>query len=185
VALQKLAPAAQLTAVQAYLRLLQYNHTGVNLFPVNKTRPLHELSAVAQTIIREALPIKCLEAVLVGLYLTAPCPHLARFPISFKSRYRGRSYRHIVLGIHHNGVFGAIGLSRRTVLMDKPLQYTLPALVAEYQASYAAVRHTLVRVRLGRPVPKDTGSSSPVTWRQLVVVLPQVNYRVGFFLLLL
>ena len=33
------------------------------------------------------------------------------------------SHRHVVLGVHHNGKFGALGLSRRDDLMFKPLKF--------------------------------------------------------------
>lgn len=50
-------------------------------------------------------------------------PQVKRFAISFKSRFHGKSYRHIVLGVYHNGKFGALGLSRKSTLMDKPLAF--------------------------------------------------------------
>ena len=31
--------------------------------------------------------------------------------------------RHVVLGVHHNGRFGTLGLSRREDLMFKPLKF--------------------------------------------------------------
>ena len=32
-------------------------------------------------------------------------------------------HRHVVLGVHHNGKFGTLGLSRREDLMFKPLKF--------------------------------------------------------------
>ena len=32
-------------------------------------------------------------------------------------------FRHVVLGVYHAGLFGALGLSRRQDLMYKPLEY--------------------------------------------------------------
>ena len=46
-----------------------------------------------------------------------------RVPVSFTSECQGNIYRHIVLLIHHEGLFGALGLSRRKDLMDKPLTF--------------------------------------------------------------
>ncbi len=47
----------------------------------------------AKEIIQESLPIKCLEAVTVALYLTAPLTAVQRFAISFKSRCGDMYYR--------------------------------------------------------------------------------------------
>jgi len=58
-------------------------------------------------------------------YLTNCLQSVDRFPISFRSTFRGNVYRHIVLGLHTSGRYGAIGLSRREDLMYKPLQYTV------------------------------------------------------------
>uniref|UniRef100_A0A8C1NGI7 Vasohibin 2 n=1 Tax=Cyprinus carpio TaxID=7962 RepID=A0A8C1NGI7_CYPCA len=57
-----------LHAVQNYMRNLQYNHTGTQFFEIKKTRPLSGLMETAREMIRESLPIKCLEAVILGMY---------------------------------------------------------------------------------------------------------------------
>ena len=77
----------------------------------------------AKEMIAESLPIKCLEAVILSLYLTAPLTNIQRFTISFKSHFNGLYYRHVVLGISSNSSYGAIGMSRRKNLMYKPLEY--------------------------------------------------------------
>ena len=92
-------------------------------------------SQTAREMVRESLPIKCLEAVVLLLHLTATCTDMQRFAISFKSSYDGSrvrvlmplprsrvQYQHIVLGVWCDGLFGALGLSRRDTLTDKPLQ---------------------------------------------------------------
>ena len=57
-------------------------------------------------MVRESLPIKCMEAVILAIYLTNGIPGLGRFPINFKSEVneasllRGRKYYyHVVLGV--------------------------------------------------------------------------------------
>ena len=77
----------------------------------------------AKEIITESLPIKCLEAVILALYLTVPLTNLHRFAIGFKSKFNGLYYRHVVLGVVSNSYYGALGLSRRQDLMFKPLEY--------------------------------------------------------------
>jgi len=41
----------------------------------------------AKRIIKKALPIKCLEAVIVGTLLTRDIMQVTRFPLRFKSKY--------------------------------------------------------------------------------------------------
>lgn len=83
----------------------------------------------AKEIISESLPIKCLEAVILALYLTAPLTNLHRFTVGFKSNFNGLYYRHVVLGVADNTSYGALGLSRRQDLMYKALQYKVRLLL--------------------------------------------------------
>lgn len=160
----------QLIAIQKFVESFQYNHTGTQLFDVKKDKPLSRLLETAKDILREALPIKCLEAVILFLHLTMDLDGVDRFPISFKSAFHGQQHRHIVLGVRHAGRYGALGLSRRDTLMYKPLTFvSLGQLIADYDAAYAAVGHTIVRVRVGRAAPHDAHSSAPIDWRALVV----------------
>jgi hypothetical protein len=78
-----------------------------------------KLTDTAKQIMREALPIQCLEAVMLGCYLTTKWPGVDRVPISFKSFVKpiNRSFRHIVLAIRFQGKWGAVGLSRKDTLM--------------------------------------------------------------------
>lgn len=57
-------------ALQAVITSLQYNHTGTNYFNVNKDRPFNRIMDTARDIMREALPIKCIEGAILGLYFT-------------------------------------------------------------------------------------------------------------------
>ncbi|KAJ3607063.1 hypothetical protein NHX12_026578 [Muraenolepis orangiensis] len=133
-----------LLAVQNYMKTLQYNHTGTQLFEIKKSRPLCGLMETAREMIRESLPIKCLEAVILAIYLTNGLTSLERFPISFKTQFSGHCFHHVVLGVYCNGRYGALGMSRRRDLMDKPLAYrTLGELVAEFEGSYKRYQHTL------------------------------------------
>ena len=50
-------------------------------------------------------------------------PGLDRFPVSFKTTFAGHVHRHVVLGVYYMGKYGALGMSRREDLMDKPLVY--------------------------------------------------------------
>ena len=115
--------AQKLHAVQSYIEKLSYNFTGVNYFDVRKQRPLGRILETAREITRQALPIKCVEAVFVATYLTQGLKDLERVPISFKSQIDGQTYKHIVLAVKHNSKWGSIGLSRRRELYYKDLVY--------------------------------------------------------------
>ncbi|XP_023253287.1 vasohibin-2-like [Seriola lalandi dorsalis] len=142
-----------LVAIQNYMKALQYNHTGTQFFEIKKSRPLCGLMETAREMIRESLPIKCLEAVILGIYLTNGLTSLERFPISFKTQFSGHCFHHVVLGVYCNGRYGSLGMSRRQDLMDKPLTHrTLGELVAEFESSYKRYQHTLKK-RLSRTQP--------------------------------
>uniref|UniRef100_A0A3B4BBN5 Vasohibin 2 n=1 Tax=Periophthalmus magnuspinnatus TaxID=409849 RepID=A0A3B4BBN5_9GOBI len=109
---------------------------------------LFSLMETAREMIRESLPIKCLEAVILGVYLTNGLTSLERFPISFKTQFSGHCFHHVVLGVYCNGRYGSLGMSRRQDLMDKPLSYrTLGDLVGEFESSYKRYQHTIKKVR--------------------------------------
>ncbi|XP_024119774.1 tubulinyl-Tyr carboxypeptidase 2 isoform X1 [Oryzias melastigma] len=160
-----------LLTVQKYMKALQYNHTGTQFFEVKKSRPLCGLMETAREMIRESLPIKCLEAVILGIsYLTNGLTTLERFPISFKTQFSGHCFHHVVLGVYCNGRYGSLGMSRRQDLMDKPLTHrTLGDLVAEFESSYRKYQHSLTKVKIGLYVPHDPHVFQPIEWKYLVL----------------
>ncbi|XP_071972915.1 tubulinyl-Tyr carboxypeptidase 1 [Engystomops pustulosus] len=163
-------------AVQKYIRELQYNHTGTQFFEIKKTRPLTGLMDLAKEMTKEALPIKCLEAVILGIYLTNSISGLERFPISFKTQFAGGCFRHIVLGLHWGGHFGAIGISRREDLMYKPLRYkTLNDLLADFQEAYAHCWHTLRKIKIGPYVSHDPHSVEQIDWKHSVLDVQELG----------
>ncbi|XP_075470811.1 tubulinyl-Tyr carboxypeptidase 1 [Ascaphus truei] len=163
-------------AAQRYVRELQYNHTGTQFFEIKKSRPLTGLLDLAKEMTKEALPIKCLEAVILGIYLTNSISGLERFPISFKTQFSGGCFRHIVLGLHWGGHFGALGMSRREDLMYKPLEHrTLSSLLADFQAAYACCWHTLRKVKIGRYVSHDPHSVEQIDWKHSVLDLQELG----------
>ena len=74
-----------LSRVQQYMKRLSYNHTGTQFFETRPNSSLLTLMEAAKAMIREALPIKCMEAVVLCIYLTNGVPGLGRFTINFKS----------------------------------------------------------------------------------------------------
>ncbi|XP_070330020.1 tubulinyl-Tyr carboxypeptidase 2 isoform X1 [Odocoileus virginianus] len=159
-----------LQAIQNYMKTLQYNHTGTQFFEIRKMRPLSGLMETAKEMTRESLPIKCLEAVILGIYLTNGQPSIERFPISFKTYFSGNYFHHVVLGIYCNGHYGSLGMSRRAELMDKPLTFrTLSDLIFDFEDSYKKYLHTVKKVKIGLYVPHEPHSFQPIEWKQLVL----------------
>ncbi|XP_044243763.1 tubulinyl-Tyr carboxypeptidase 2 isoform X4 [Ursus arctos] len=159
-----------LQAIQTYMKTLQYNHTGTQFFEIRKMRPLSGLMETAKEMTRESLPIKCLEAVILGIYLTNGQASIERFPISFKTYFSGNYFHHVVLGIYCNGRYGSLGMSRRAELMDKPLTFrTLSDLIFDFEDSYKKYLHTVKKVKIGLYVPHEPHSFQPIEWKQLVL----------------
>ena len=84
---------------------------------------MHHVALCAKQIIRAALPIQCVEAVFLGCLLTAGLKGLDRVPLSFKSKHDSNTYRHIVLAVRYEGKWGALGISRRSKLMNKDIRF--------------------------------------------------------------
>ncbi|CAM9311096.1 unnamed protein product, partial [Pylaiella littoralis] len=156
----------KLKLIQAYITSLEYNYTGEEFFVKKKDRGFRHVTSTAKLIIREALPIQCVEAVFVGAYLTADMTEVDRFPVCFRSSLDGRVYRHIILAVRSEKVWGALGLSRRDTLMYKELKYELfSELMNDFRNSYAGNWHRLEHIWVGFPLPHDISSNLPVKWK--------------------
>lgn len=165
-----------LKSVQNYINSLRYNHTGTQLYEIRKYRPLAGLMVKAKEMTKEALPIKCLEAVILALYLTNGFDGVDRFPIGFKSVLEGQKHYHVVLGIRYNGRYGALGISRRHDLMDKPLSFkSLHDLLDSYDQAYSRYGHQLKKAKVGGLVPHDIHSHEKIMWDGVAVGFAKVN----------
>lgn len=159
-------------SIQKYLIQLQYNHTGTQFFEIKMNRSIARLYEVAKNIIKCSLPIKCLEAVVLSLYLTASIKNISRFTIRFKSKFGSSKHKHIVLGIYSNSNYGTIGLSRRKTLMDKPIVYkSLTDLIFEFRTCYEECFHTLSKVKLSPFISTDIHSCDKIEWNHFVLNL--------------
>ena len=98
----------RLSAAQAFIDALTYNHVAQpsTFFSIDKRRPLGRILETARCIERDALPIKCVEAVFLALRLTSEWRDVDRVPAAFKTavaftdgagKRRRRCHRHIVL----------------------------------------------------------------------------------------
>lgn len=173
---QNMAVADQMERIQKYMSDLQYNHTGTQFFEIRKDRPISGLMDAAKDMIKEALPIKCLEAVILGLYLTSGIQMLDRFMISFTTCFNGNTYRHVVLGVSHSGTYGALGMSRRQDLMYKPLRFkNLSDMILDYLQSYKKYWHQVKKVKFGLPVPHDTHSCEHISWKDVSLNIPKMT----------
>ncbi|MGH0122204.1 UNVERIFIED_CONTAM: hypothetical protein FKN15_026325 [Acipenser sinensis] len=137
-----------------------------------------QLMETAREMIRESLPIKCLEAVILGIYLTNGLTSMERFPISFKTQFSGNYFHHVVLGVYCNGRYGSLGMSRRPDLMDKPLAFrTLSELIFEFEDSYHKYLHTVKKVKIGLYVPHDPHVFQPIEWKYLVLTSSKMAHE--------
>lgn len=168
----------RLERIQQYMSDLEYNHTGTQFFEIRKNRPVTGLMECAKEMIREALPIKCLEAVILGIFLTNGIVGVERFPISFKSVFMGNVYRHVVLGVYQGGRYGAVGMSRREDLMYKPLEFkSLSDLVFDFEKCYTRYWHELKRVKVGLPVSHDQHSYEVINWKALSLTMSRQTLK--------
>ncbi|XP_041354149.1 tubulinyl-Tyr carboxypeptidase 1-like [Gigantopelta aegis] len=168
----------KLEKIQNYMKALQYNHTGTQFFEIKKNRPLSGLMECAKDMIREALPIKCLEAIVLGVFLTNGMMGLERYPISFKTTFNGSTHRHVVLGVQYGGRYGALGMSRREDLMYKPLEFrSLADIVFDFQKAYSNYWHVLKKVKIGFPVSHDPHSFEVINWKALNLTVSRMDKK--------
>ena len=133
------------------------------------------MAEVARKIIEDSLPIKCLEAIVLGIYLINEISYpnmsftnnLEKFTIGFKSVSNGNIHRHVVLGVYDQsaGMYGALGMSRRSSLGSKQLKYkTLTHLLLDYIESYASFLHKVKRIKIGMPLAYSNRSFESIKW---------------------
>lgn len=175
--------AAYVEKCQFYMFSLKYNHTGMQFYDIAKSRSLTRLMEVAKAMIKYALPIKCLEAVILGVHLTNDCPtDLVRFTLSFKSKHLASktSHYHVLLGIYvHRIGYGCIGMSRKRELAFKSLDgryQSLEDLIFDIKASYETCGHRLKRVSFGLPIIHDSCSLEAIDWKTLIIDAPKGSY---------
>ncbi|CAH8445941.1 unnamed protein product [Schistosoma margrebowiei] len=171
-----------LSKVQNYLNSLEYNYTGMQFFQINRGASIVRLEEVVKMIMLASLPIKCLEATILAIFLTQGQEYLKRFTISFVSEFNGKIFRHVVLGIYSSGLFGALGLSRREDLMYKPLNFpvikSLSLLINNYTEAYHGHHHKLLRVKIGLPISHRPYMLEKIQWKVSQTLLNKQNNMV-------
>lgn len=158
----------RLEKIQNFIEHFEYNLDSRAMF-ISKSRPLSSISECADQIIRKSSPIKCMEAVVLGICLTNDIDKLSRFCLRFKSTVGGRTYWHIVLCMRYRNKFGTLGLSRKSELAFKPIQYnSLFDLVSEFRRCYVEeCGHVVHRLTVGLPVGQSNFSKESVHWQYL------------------
>jgi len=160
----------KLFQIQRFIESFQYNYSGKPFVNLKRSRGMSHIYSSAKEIIRAGLPIQCVEATFLACLLTASQKEIDRIPMSFKSKFQGKVYRHIVLAVRYNGKWGALGISRRSNLMNKPLRYnSLAELAMDYRRSYKQCFHVLLNVYMGLAFGHETYSDAPIKWRAIKV----------------
>ncbi len=68
--LPSMTPLAKLAVIQKFIESFEYNYAGVPFVTLRKDRGILSVMSSAKEIIAKALPIQCIEAVFLGVYLT-------------------------------------------------------------------------------------------------------------------
>lgn len=167
-----LSVSQRLEKIQNFIENFQYNSDNRAMF-ISKSRPLSSITECADQIIRKSSPIKCMEAAVLGIFLTNDIEKLTRLCLRFKSTVDGRTYWHIVLCVRFRNKFGTLGLSRKSELAFKPIQYSsLFDLVSEFRRCYVEeCGHVVHRVTVGLPVGQSSFSKESIHWQYLQLPL--------------
>ena len=64
--------------IQAFIRSFQYNYSGKPFIRMNKSKGALHVFAVSRQLIKEQLPMQCVEAVFLGAHLTASMQDVER-----------------------------------------------------------------------------------------------------------
>ncbi|KAI5684605.1 Vasohibin [Leishmania braziliensis] len=167
--------AEQIPFIQKQISILSYNHLPRTFFSLEKHRSLQSILFTAKEVLDEALPIRCLEATFVALHYTQTLHDIDRIPLSFKSEAKGNFYRHIVLVLRTRTapiLYGALGLSRKSTLMYKPLAYrSLFDVVMDYKHEYEVLGHDLLDIKLGIAITHNEHSRWDPCWRFIALRL--------------
>lgn len=154
--------------IQTYINSFTYNMSGILYYRPKQNRGALHLVEMFEEVKARGLPIQCVEAVFIAAVLSAPYLDVLRIPISFESKCNGNIYKHIILATQFAGIWGALGISRRDCLMNKPMKYnSLWQLIEEYERSYQSLDHELLAVYCGNPLPHNLEIDSPLVWKAI------------------
>lgn len=78
--------------IQHFILQFQYNHTGVAFFATKRNRGMKHMVYTAKLIMKEALPIQCVEAVFLGVHLTNGLKSVSELILALKRIEIGLSF---------------------------------------------------------------------------------------------
>lgn len=167
---------AEAVRVLATFRYNLKGSRGTFISPLTvKAIPSEALLDIADVMLESGTGIQCVEGTLAGIRLTQPLLPAVRFGLSFtasgvpqaKPGSKPREFKHLVLGVHAAGKWGALGMSRCPGLMTKPLRFdSLEALVRDFDDAWVGEGLKLLSVTLGAAVPRapPDGDGGAVHW---------------------
>ena len=121
----------------------------------------------------------CLDAVLFSSHILLTLysklihnRHIIIFPISFSTSTRNnKKYSHVILGCCINLKFGALGLSRSTLLTSKPFyQNSLSGIVTDYVKSFKVLHLQVKKIKIGSQITLDN-LTCKLDWKKEVIYL--------------
>eukprot|EP00924_Labyrinthula_sp_SR-Ha-C_P007013 snap_masked-scaffold_8-processed-gene-6.48-mRNA-1 protein AED:1.00 eAED:1.00 QI:0/-1/0/0/-1/1/1/0/258 len=174
----------RLQEIQKTLNFLEYNFTDQQFYSCNKNLGNRYINSVAKKIIAKSLPIRCVEAVFLSIYLTSKEKLLInsdekvnRFPVHFQSKYNLKTHRHIVLFIEYQNIWGTLGLSRKKELMYKPFNLpSLSGLIQEFVSCYKSLHHEVELIAIGQILSHENLDTDRINWRKVAVSPADPNF---------
>lgn len=78
----------RLRAIQRYISAFEYNYTGRTFVSLRRDKGMRHLIFSAKLLMRECLPIQCVEALFIGVHLTNGIEEVSfvEIPSSFLNR---------------------------------------------------------------------------------------------------
>ncbi|XP_024525379.1 vasohibin-2-like [Selaginella moellendorffii] len=166
----KFPAATRLKAVQQYIGCFEYRIALQPHYNVNKYRPLAKLMDTAQMMIHSPQAIKCVEGVILAIYLTAGLQGVERIPVGFETEQDTKIHQHIILVVRNGKKFGAFGMSREADLAGREFEFdSFSSIVSDYKRAYEGHRHTIQKLWVGLPVELNVESYNYVCWRYLTL----------------
>ncbi|EFJ37010.1 hypothetical protein SELMODRAFT_6937, partial [Selaginella moellendorffii] len=97
--------------------------------------------------------IKCVEGVILAIYLTAGLQGVERLPVGFETEQDTKIHQHIILVVRNGKKFGAFGMSREADLAGREIEFdSFSSIVSDYKRAYEGHRHTIQKLWVGLPV---------------------------------
>ena len=162
----------RLVRIQKYIQEFEYNYIEQHFFDITRLRSLKNIISTAKEIMNDCLPIRCVEGTFLAINCTQEFDDVDRFGIFFETSMANRVYRHIVCLMRFKGRFGVLGLSRKSDLFYKPLNYfSASEIIREYILSYSKYGHKVQLINISLPISHDSQCKDVPMWNFLTLDL--------------